>query len=268
MPLHVKFKIALLLCLAFVAPIAVIAIMLKNGTTQTAVIFSLIFLLVWIAECTYAVYKFWPRWDGWLVSMKRKYAGRKIACLTFDDGPEDPWTSQILDILRAKNVKATFFALGNKATNNPELLKKIVYEGHDIGNHSTHHKKIRLRSKRNITQDIIMASNTIAEISGRIPTLYRSPHGHKTFLLRRILRRLGLTLIPWTKGIWDTDGSNSEKLMERFCKHLEDFEILLLHDGTDASLTINHRRTTVEVLPKIIDEYKNEGYSFKKITEL
>ncbi|MBT3182217.1 MAG: polysaccharide deacetylase family protein [Deltaproteobacteria bacterium] len=216
----------------------------------------------------YILYLIIPQWDGWLGSMKVKYRGKRTAVLTFDDGPDEPWTGRILDILKNEEIKANFFVLGGKALENPDLIKRIFNEGHEIGNHTFAHKKFLFRGSKSISEDLIMTSNIIQKITGELPTLLRTPHGFRKLGLKKILSRLDLQLVPWTKGIWDTDGSNSERLFKRFGRRLANLEILLLHDGTDERLTTKEREATVEVLPKIIDEYRKRGYAFKRISEL
>jgi len=225
-------------------------------------------LLITMLIGGYIAYLLLPVWDGWLIEAKNRYRGKKIATLTFDDGPDEPWTTQVLDVLKEKNLKASFFVLGEKVKKHPEIIKRIFDEGHDVGNHTSSHQKLLLRKEKDLVKDIISTSNEIQAITGELPSLFRAPHGFKRPGLKGILDRLNLRLIPWTKGIWDTDGSKTDRLLKRFKSRFGDLEILLLHDGTDATLTSKDRDATVEMLPSIIEEYKTRGYELKKISEL
>lgn len=232
----------------------------------TVIVFFIVASLA--AAGLYILFLFIPRFDKWLFLTRLKYRGRKIAALTFDDGPDEPYTSRILDILRENKIRATFFVLGKKSRDNPNVIRRIAREGHEIGNHTMSHKKLMLQDKKDIANDIIGASNILAGITGELPALFRSPHGFKTPGLGGILGRLGLRLMPWTKGIWDTDGSAPEILLERFERRFSNLEILLLHDGLDATLTSSNRDATVAALPRIIEEYRKRGYGFVKAGEL
>jgi len=232
------------------------------------IVIIMVIAVLLISAGLYLLYLLIPQFDGWLARIRLKHRGRKIAVLTFDDGPDEPWTSQVLDILKCEKIEASFFILGSKAKNNPEIIRRMADEGHDIGNHSTSHRKLFFQNRRSITADIIETSNIVAGIIGEIPLLFRSPHGFKTPGLKRMLDRLGLSLIPWTRGIWDTDGSDADRLLKRFSRKFAALEILLLHDGIDASLTSKNRDATVAALPRIIAEYRRRGYKFVKISEL
>jgi peptidoglycan/xylan/chitin deacetylase (PgdA/CDA1 family) len=232
-------------------------------------IFSIIIVLLAIlVAAAYLCFMLLPRWDAWLWKVRRKHSGKKICAITFDDGPDAPWTEDILSILARNSVKATFFVRGDKARASKDITARISKDGHDIGNHTESHKKIPFRSRQDYVTDIIRTSNAIAESTGALPKLFRAPHGFKTLGLLKSLRRLGLTLVPWTKGIWDTEGCGEGMLFARFCRKFENLEILLLHDGTDERVPSKDRLATVAVLPRIIEEYRRRGYEFRRISEL
>lgn len=243
----------------------------------------------------YILYLFIPQWDWWLLNAKRvaKKNG-PVCCLTFDDGPSREWTPQILDILKEYGARSTFFITGERARANPGLTRRIADEGHEIGNHTMTHKKLTFCSLKTLKREISECSEIIKSITGKYPSLFRAPHGFKPPLMkiRKVIARSkttkqsrkyhgiattpsgsrndlrNLTLIPWTKGLWDTDMPPAAELLRRLNKKFDPLEILLLHDGIDNRPISQNRKATVEALPEIIEEYKKRGYKFTTISEL
>lgn len=232
-------------------------------------IVSIILSLVSLIIIAYVLYLFLPQWDWWLYRTRKKIdAKEKICCLTFDDGPSKEWTPQVLDILNEYSIRATFFITGERALTYPDTVKRIASENHEIGNHTMTHRIITFRSKADVEDEIKECSSTIENLSGFKPALFRSPHGFKRFGLKNILANNELKLVPWTKGLWDTNMPPSKELLKRLKRKFDRLEILLLHDGLDNRKIRQHRQSTVDALPKIISEYQQRGYTFKTIGEL
>ncbi|HPW45423.1 MAG TPA: polysaccharide deacetylase family protein [bacterium] len=223
--------------------------------------------IYFIAACL-AAYIFIPQLDWWLVKKRWKHRKNKIAALSFDDGPSEEWTPAILDILKREKVSATFFLVGEKVRENPELAKRIRAEGHEIGNHTFDHRKISFNSGRKIALNLVSTSNEIAGAAGDMPRLVRTPHGFRRPFINKTAKRLGMQLVPWTKGIFDTDGAGPDLLLKRFSKKFQRLEILLLHDGIAQASANESRSSTVQVLPKIIEKYKKSEYEFRLIGDL
>jgi peptidoglycan/xylan/chitin deacetylase (PgdA/CDA1 family) len=244
----------------------------------------------------YVLYLFVPQWDLWLFRAKRR-AKRNgpICCLTFDDGPSKEWTPQVLDILKEYGIKSTFFITGKRARANPDITKRIALEGHEIGNHTMTHRKLTFCSLKTLRREISECAEVIKSITGKYPVLFRAPHGFKPPLIkiRNVIARSDTTRqsrknhgiattpagsrndyleqfmsVPWTKGLWDTDMPSAEELLRRLNKKFDPLEILLLHDGIDNRPIQQNRKSTVEALPKIIEEYKKRGYTFMTIGNL
>lgn len=267
MPFRIKFRIFIIYAsIALLLAAMLIAAIMANSTAARALILSAatIFCFATI-KISYILI---PHWDGFLKINKKRLSKNRIAALTFDDGPDEPWTGEILDILNENKVRATFFVLGTKAASSPAIIKRMRDDGHEIGNHAISHRKMIFMRKDEIRDEIERTNAIIEGITGRIPKLFRAPHGFKTQRLLRILKEFQMTLIPWTKGLWDTDGSSGDKIFKRFTDSFCNFEILLLHDGVDRSLTLKDRSATVAALPRIIAEYRRLGYQFKTISEL
>lgn len=243
---------------------------LHNGDTVSIMtIVSIILFFVLLTAGAYFLYLFLPQWDSWLYKTRRKIRRNgKVCCLTFDDGPSKEWTPQILDILNEYGIKATFFVTGERTAAWPQIVKRIADENHEIGNHTMSHRIITFRPKKDVTEEIKECSLIIENIAGVKPTLFRSPHGFKRLGLKKILDENKLKLVPWTKGLWDTNMPPSKELLKRLKRKFDPLEILLLHDGIDNRKMPQHRKATVEILPEIISEYKQRGYTFKTISEI
>lgn len=185
--------------------------------------------------------------------------GREVT-LTFDDGPAEPYTSQILDILRAHDVKATFFVCGSAAERHPALVRRIAAEGHEIGNHTYSHPSLHLRSRAAIAAEVDAAQDALERILGRRPTLFRPPFGVRWFPLWSVLKERGLVMMLWTDrgydGRLDAPGIAAATL-----KRLRPGSIILLHDGDEAALK-SDRSATVGALPAIIAGARAKGLTF------
>lgn len=173
------------------------------------------------------------------------------AALTFDDGPS-PDTARILDILREKNVRATFFLCGAAVERYPDLAQRIVAEGHALGNHTFSHPHLHLKSRAAIASEIDRAQDAIERVTGVRPRYFRPPYGVRWFPLWELLRERDMTLALW----------NSFP-QERAIARLKPGAIILLHDGKEALPPgQDGRPATVEALPRIIDGARKTGYHF------
>lgn len=236
------------------------------GSVPNTFFFPILVLILFISAGL--LYVFVPQLSFWLLKKKWRNRKKQTAVLTFDDGPDAETTPLILDILKREDIRATFFVLGAKARTHQDIIRRMKLERHEIGNHTTKHKKVFLRDLREVTYDIIDASNSVAQTTGTPPAFFRAPHGFRTLGLRKILKRLGLTNVAWTKGIWDTDNSSHEEMMRRFAKKFSNLEILLLHDGIDPELKEKRKLACTEILPSIISLYREMGYEFHTVSEI
>lgn len=211
----------------------------------------------------YVVFIYYPKFDptGFtLIGLKK---GKKEIAFTFDDGPDPIITPLILDILKENSIKATFFCLGFKAQKYPEIVKRIRDEGHILGNHGFSHTKLHNKSKDFIKMEIDRAEdilNPLTEVNG--VKLFRSPHGFKNFTLINVLKKKNYLLVGWSRGIWDSDGSDANVLLKRAMNYLTDGVIFLFHDGRYIEGT---GKNTVDFLKAFIPLVKEAGY---KITDI
>jgi peptidoglycan/xylan/chitin deacetylase (PgdA/CDA1 family) len=182
--------------------------------------------------------------------------------LTFDDGPSVPYTGQILDELKREHVHATFFLCGRNAVAHPELVRRILAEGHEIGNHTWSHPWLYLMSRDKIADEIDRTQDALEKITGRRPTLFRPPFGVRWFTLWPLLRERGLTMVMWSDRGYDGD-RDARGITKATLDRLSPGAIILLHDGfeTHAAAEID-RSATVQALPAIIAGARVAGYRF------
>jgi len=189
--------------------------------------------------------------------------------LTFDDGPNEPYTSQVLSILEQYKIKATFFIIGQNARRYPEICRRIVTTGNVIGNHShNHHKSLCLRRSKTIAREIELAHQAIYECTGFEPKLFRPPHGFRTPWLMRTVRHLGYTVVTWDNmtGDWKADKSG-EEIVRSIVQRAKPGSVIVLHDGRDSRPSYD-RSQMLQALPFVIEPLKEKGFDFVTIPEL
>ena len=180
--------------------------------------------------------------------------------LTFDDGPSVPYTGQVLDILRAHDIKATFFLCGASAERYPELVRRIRDEGHVIGNHTWSHPYLHLESRETIASEIDRTQDVLEKITGERPVWFRPPYGVRWFSLPGILQERGMKMMLWSDRGHDGDLA-AAGITERTLAQLHPGAIVLLHDGFEAKAPeLVDRSATVSALPGIIAGVRRAGY--------
>ena len=185
----------------------------------------------------------------------------KLIALTFDDGPWPEYTAQVLEILKKNDIKATFFVVGQVLNNYPDLGKRIVSEGHTIGNHTWHHW-YHVFNKQAAALEIDRTSDLIYKTTGTRTTLFRPPGGMLHNGLAAYAQSKDYTVVMWSADSMDYTRPSSEILVSRVMKQASPGGIVLLHDGGGP------RKNTVAALPSMISNLKNQGYRFVTIPEL
>ncbi|WP_025761940.1 polysaccharide deacetylase family protein [Dyadobacter tibetensis] len=156
--------------------------------------------------------------------------------LTFDDGPDPVQTPLILAALKEQEVKATFFLIGKKADQYPELVNQIVQEGHIVGNHSySHHMLIGFFSRRRLKKDLEQCNAVIEQITGKRPLYFRPPFGVTNPRYADVLKELGMQSVGWSLRSLDTKAKNKYALIERILVRLKKKDIILLHDNQEVT---------------------------------
>ena len=185
----------------------------------------------------------------------------KVVALTFDDGPNPDATPRILDTLRDKGVRATFFVLGSHAERWPELVRRISHEGHQIGNHGYFHRKLQFKSPFYVSRDIRLGIRAIRRAGAPTPRYFRAPHGFRSPWTTPIALSYGERTVGWSLGVWDSDRPGVDEIVKRTLEGVSPGSIVLLHDG-DGYNPDGDRMQTADALPQIIDRLKDQGYEF------
>lgn len=191
-------------------------------------------------------------------------SSKKVIALTFDDGPEDIYTPKILEILKSKGVKATFFVLGEQAKAFPLLLKQIKLEGHAIGNHTWNHPQLPTLTNLQMINTVQSTTAEIEKITGYKTNLFRPPYGAIKDNQIEILNKLGYRPISWTIDSYDWNGTPANEILSRINKRAVPGGIILMHNFK----VPGRLDGTIEALPKLIDSLRAQGYEFVKVPQL
>lgn len=186
----------------------------------------------------------------------------KVVALTFDDGPDKPYTEQILGVLDKHHVKATFFVLGGNAKANPDLIKKIMAGGHDLGNHTMYHDKMKNRSVEAMKKDIQSVDDILRGIGYQGEITFRAPFGITSDNLKIALQQLNKRMVLFTFLPQDWTKISAEQIYGNVMKEMKPGLIITLHDG-------GHRReNTVKATEMLINNLEKDGYRFVTVSEL
>ena len=179
----------------------------------------------------------------------------KIA-LTFDDGPSAAWTPALLDGLKERGVKATFFLIGENADKNPEIVKRMAEEGHLIGNHTYHHVEITRVPDETAQEEILMTNEVITGITGEEVSYMRPPFG---VWQKNLERKLDVMPVLWTIDPLDWTTDNEDEIINKVVTQAGEDDIILLHDCYESS---------VNAALRIVDILQKEGFGFVTVDEL
>lgn len=192
---------------------------------------------------------------------------KKIVALTFDDGPYSPYTEQLLDVLKEYEVPATFFVVGQNVEKNPELVRRIVLEGHQLGNHTYHHVDLLKIDRKTIEEEIDRTNKVIKVATDTVPHLMRPPHGFRDPVVMEIMATRGLKVVEWSIMSRDWTNPGVETIVERTVAKVKNGSIILLHDG-DGIASKASRAQTVEATRRIIQTLSAQGYKFVTVEEI
>jgi peptidoglycan/xylan/chitin deacetylase (PgdA/CDA1 family) len=188
---------------------------------------------------------------------------KKQVALTFDDGPDEHYTMQILDILKKEKIRATFFVLGSMVKRYPDSLHRIYREGHVVANHSWNHPVLSQLPDNAVIKQIEDTNQQVAKLIGKKPTLIRPPYGAMTKRQEQLLGKRGYKLIYWDVDTLDWNHQTPAQIMATVKKELNPGSIILQHNAGGESL-----KATVTVLPEIIRYLRSQGYEFTTIDKL
>jgi peptidoglycan/xylan/chitin deacetylase (PgdA/CDA1 family) len=192
--------------------------------------------------------------------------GPRRCAITFDDGPTAA-TAQVLDILAAEGVPATFFVLGRHVERHPDVVRRAQADGHAIGIHGMDHCRLAGAGEAAIAAQVEAVSRALGTAGVSPAPIYRTPHGWKSPGVFAAARRQGLTLWAWSRGVWDTDRPAPKVLVRRATRFAQSGMVLLLHDGLgdDPRPDVT---PMVTALPDILRELKRRGFAFVRLVDV
>ncbi len=187
-----------------------------------------------------------------------------LVALTFDDGPTVEYTNEVIDILKSKNVKATFFVTGSELTKYPDGGKKLVEAGHDLGNHSYSHTQMVLKSMEFIRTEIEVTDSLIQTAGYNDEIYFRPPYGKRLVGLPWYLKHHNRTTVMWDiePESYSSISNDPVKIQSHISENISPGSIILLH------VMYQSRQASRDALPGIIDELRSKGYTFVTVSEL
>lgn len=194
---------------------------------------------------------------------------RKVVYLTFDDGPHPPETERVLDVLRERGARATFFLIGSKVSGNEAVLRRMLEEGHTLGLHTySHAGTFPLQSFDKMLADVNEGKRAVESVAGKKISLFRPPFGVTNPTISKVIRTLGLQTVGWDVRSFDTMFCKSSEhsckqsgydwyvpVVERIMKQVHPGSVILLHDRLDGAS---------ELLSLLLDSLAASGYDFTR----
>jgi peptidoglycan/xylan/chitin deacetylase (PgdA/CDA1 family) len=193
--------------------------------------------------------------------------GAKQIALTYDDGPNDPHTLLLLEVLARHNVRATFFLIGRYVQQRPDIVREVVNAGHVIGNHTFTHPLLIFKSAAEVRRELTDCRATIQDAVGEHSNLFRPPFGGRRPAVLRIARELGLEPIMWNVTGYDWNAPPAVVIEKKVSRRIHGGDVILLHDGGHKQMGAD-RSQTVLATDHLITRYKSEGYDFVTIQQM
>ena len=193
--------------------------------------------------------------------------GRKLLALTYDDGPNEPWTLKLLEVLEKHGVSATFFMVGRFVRLRPEIARAVAQSGHAVGNHAFSHPNLIFAGASRLRQELEETSKTIEEATGERPLLFRPPFGGRRPGTFALARELNMGPVMWRVTCYDWSAKSPQQILQHARRQIRGGELILLHDGGHLRIG-EDRSATVRATDELIAEYKERGYAFVTVPEM
>lgn len=189
--------------------------------------------------------------------------------LTFDDGPHPEYTNQILDILADRDVRATFFVVGRHVDRYPEVVQRMLDEGHEVGSHTYNHVNLLNADEATVIRELEMTERALREAFDSEPRFFRPPRGLYNQVTLDTAHERGYTLVLWSLSSTDWMGTSAARMVRLVTNRAHGGDIVLFHDSGDFFTAAGaSRANTVAALGPIVDSLTEQGYRFVTITEM
>jgi peptidoglycan/xylan/chitin deacetylase (PgdA/CDA1 family) len=193
--------------------------------------------------------------------------GRSSLALTYDDGPNDPYTLRLLEILAKHEVRATFFLIGRYVRLRPDLVRELVKAGHAVGNHTFSHPLLMFKSAAEIRNELETCHFALTDAVGEHSKLFRPPFGGRRPAVLRIAREFGLEPVMWNVTGYDWNAPSADYIERKVISRVRGGNVILLHDGGHLQMGAD-RSYTVSATDRLIGRYKSAGYEFLTIPDM
>jgi peptidoglycan/xylan/chitin deacetylase (PgdA/CDA1 family) len=200
-------------------------------------------------------------------TLTRGTPGSRQIALTFDDGPNDPHTLKLLDVLAKQNVRATFFMIGRYVRERPDLARAVVAAGHVVGNHTFTHPLLIFKPAAQTRTELLNCRSALQDAIGEHSNLFRPPFGGRRPATLRIARELGMQTVMWNVTGYDWNAPPAAAIEKKVERQIRGGDVILLHDGGHRAIGAD-RAQTVIATENLIRRYKNEGYEFVTVEQL
>lgn len=221
-----------------------------------------------VAAVTWAGFQcYWPTSQVWGRTFAGLPPGSRQLALTYDDGPSDPWTLRLLEVLERHSVKATFFMLGKFVEQRPDIVRAVAAAGHELAIHAWDHPNLIFASSSEVRSQIERTQSIIFDTTGYRCSLMRPPFGARTPATLRTIRKLGLVPVMWNVTCYDWKPTTPQRIMAHVERQLRGGDVILLHDGGFKAIGVD-RSHTVEATDLILTKYSGEGYGFATISQM
>ena len=191
---------------------------------------------------------------------------RQIA-LTYDDGPNDPHTLRLLEVLERHGVKATFFMIGRFVRERPEIARAVAAAGHVIGNHTFTHPNLIFAGGSETVRQLDECEQALSDAVGPHSQLFRPPFGGRRPGTLPAARNRGLVPVMWSITGFDWNPTTADAIEKRVARHMRGGDVILLHDGGHLGMGAD-RSWTVAATDGLIKRYKGEGYRFVTVEQM
>ena len=193
--------------------------------------------------------------------------GSKQIALTYDDGPNDPHTLKLLDVLAKHSVRATFFMIGRYVRQRPDIARAVAQAGHVIGNHTFTHPLLIFESAAQTRTEFLGCRSALQDVIGKHSNLFRPPFGGRRPATLRIARELGLQPVMWNVTGYDWNAPPATVIENKVARQMRGGDVILLHDGGHHTMGAD-RAQTVIATENLIWRYKDQGYEFVTVEEM